>query len=156
MQLLVGGSKWAWNVFLARKEWKKLNFLRFWDAYMSLSWCSNTVRTWRKVASASLFLFIVLIDIVASVIGMRFFHLCFRLWIEVLLYCSVTKAFAIGIKTCFDHDWFNFGVSCRNMPRFVNFIYAWADVCMSCSMLILFWRHQIFLTVSLRVFLVCT
>ena len=44
-----------------------------WDAYMSLTWCSNTVQTWRKLATASLFSFIALMGIVASFIGMSFF-----------------------------------------------------------------------------------
>ena len=85
-----------------------------------------------------------------------FFNLCFSFRIDVLSSCCVTKTFAIGIRTWFDPDWFNFGVSCRNMPRFVDVIYAWTDVCMSCSILILFGRYQIFSIVSLREFLVCS
>ena len=85
-----------------------------------------------------------------------FFNLCFSFRIDVLSSCCVTKTFAIGIRTLFDHDLFNFGVSCRNIPRFVDVIYAWTDVCMSCSELILFGRHQTFPIVSLREFFVCS
>ena len=52
-----------------------------------------------------LFYFIVLMGTVASVIGMSFFQLCFRFWIEVFSYCTFTETFAIGFQKWFDHQW---------------------------------------------------
>ena len=60
----------AWNVFLACEDWKKS--WTFWDAYMSLTWCSNMVQTQMKETGYSFFYFIVLIGMVASVIGIQF------------------------------------------------------------------------------------
>ena len=57
-----------------------------------------------------LFYFIVLMGTVASVIGMSFFQLCFRFWIEVFSYCTFTETFAIGFQKWFDHEWIDFGV----------------------------------------------
>ena len=42
------------------------------------------------------FYFILLVGIVASVIGLSFFQLCFMFWIEVFSYCTLTETFAIG------------------------------------------------------------
>ena len=50
-----------------------------------------------------LFYFIVLMGAVASVIGMSFFQLCFRFWIEVFSYCTFTETFAIEFQKLFDH-----------------------------------------------------
>ena len=50
-----------------------------------------------------LFYFIVLMGAVASVIGMSFFQLCFRFWIEVFSYCTFTETFAIEFQKWFDH-----------------------------------------------------
>ena len=46
MHLLVAAPARAWNVFLACENWKKS--WTFWDAYMSLTWCSNMVQTQMK------------------------------------------------------------------------------------------------------------
>ena len=46
MHLLVGGTERACNVFLACEDWKKP--WNFWDAYMSLTWCSNMIQTKMK------------------------------------------------------------------------------------------------------------
>ena len=46
IHLLVSGPARAWNEFLASKGYKK--FCNFWDAFMSLTWCSNKVQTWMK------------------------------------------------------------------------------------------------------------
>ena len=45
-----------------------------------------------------LFYFTVLMGTVAAVIGMSFFQLCFRFWIEVFSYCTFTETVAIGFQ----------------------------------------------------------
>ena len=55
MHLLVGGPERASIVFLACED-KKKSWI-FWDAYMSLTWCSNLVRhKWRKLVTGFLLL----------------------------------------------------------------------------------------------------
>ena len=93
-----------------RKLEKTLNFLRWIhviDLVLKYCWDINE-RNWLQV----LFYFIVLMGKVDSVVGMRFFHLCFRFWAEILSHSSVTETFAIGIQNWFDHDWNIFGVFC--------------------------------------------
>ena len=59
--------------------------------------------------SQLLFYSIVLMGIVASVIGLSLFQLCFGFWTEVVSYCTLTETFAIGFKKWFDHEWIDFG-----------------------------------------------
>ena len=42
------------------------------------------------------------------------------------------------------------------MASFVDFISVWSEICKKCSIVILFWRHQIFSMFSLRGILVCS
>ena len=42
------------------------------------------------------------------------------------------------------------------MASFVDFISVWTKICKNCSIVILFWRHQIFSMFSLRGILVCS
>ena len=100
--------------------------------------------------------FFVLTGVVASVIGMSFFQLCFRFWIEVFSYCTLTETFAIGFQKWFDHEWIDFGVFCWKMASFVDFISVWTEICRNYSIFILFWRHEIFSMFSLRGILVCS
>ena len=51
-------------------------------------------------------------------------------------------------------DWF-WGF-CWKMASFVDFISVWTKICTNCSIVILFWRHQIFSMFSLRGILVCS
>ena len=86
----------------------------------------------------------------------EFSQLCFKFHIEVSSYCTLTETFAIGFQKRFDHDWVIFGAFCWILPRFVDFISAWTEICMKCSIVILFWRHKFFSVVSSRGFLVCS
>ena len=94
-----------------------------------------------------LFYFIVLMGVVASVIGICFFQQCFRFWIEVFSYCTLTETFAIGFQKWFDHEWIDFGVFCWKMASFVDFICVCTDICKNGSIVILFWRHRFFFDV---------
>ena len=102
-----------------------------------------------------LFYFIVLVCIVASVIGMSFFSAVFHVLDWSFSYCTLTEFFAIGFQKWFDHEWFDFGVFCWKMASFVDFISVWTEICKSCSVVILFWRHHIFSMFSSRGVLVC-
>ena len=85
-----------------------------------------------------LFCFIVLVGMVASVIGMSFFQLCFMFEIEAFSYCTLTETYAIGFQKPFDHEWIDYGVFCWEMASFVNFISVWTEICRNCSIVILF------------------
>ena len=74
----------------------------------------------------------------------------------VFSYCSITKGFAFGFQSRFDNDWVLFGVFCWNMPRVVDFITAWTEICMNYSVVNLLCRHLIFSKVSLSGILVCS
>ena len=152
MHLPVGGPERAWNVLLVKTR-KNLNFLRCIHVFdLVIKYCSDIKeRNWLQL----LFYFIVVMGRVASNIGMSFFHLFSRFYIEVFSYCNVKEMFANGIQNWFDHDCVIFGVLSWNMPRFVDFISAGTEICMNCSILILFWRHQFFSINSLRGILVC-
>ena len=71
-----------WPAKSTKKPWT------FWDAYMSLTWCSNMVDinegNWLQV----LFYFIVFMGIVTAVIGIRFFSSMLRVldWSFLLLH----------------------------------------------------------------------
>ena len=67
---------------------------------------------WRKLVTASL-----LLDCIDGYSCLRywnefFFQLCFRLWIEVFSFCTLTETFAIEFQKWFDHEWIDFGVFC--------------------------------------------
>ena len=82
--------------FWPAKTRKSLNFLR----------CIHVIDLVLKYGSdinegnwlQLLFYFIVLMGIVASVIAMSFFLLCFGLKVEVFSYCTFTETFAIGFQ----------------------------------------------------------
>ena len=107
---------------------------------MSLTWCQNWFwHKWRKrVGLQLLFHFIVLKGIKASVLGMKIFMLCFRFQIEVFSYCTLTETFAIGFQKWFDHEWIDFGVFCSKMASFVDSISLRTEICINCSIVILF------------------
>ena len=60
-------------------------------------------------------------------------HMCIRFWFEAFSYCSVLETFAIEFQNYFNHDWVEFRVFCRNMPRFFDFISACTEICKNCS-----------------------
>ena len=51
-------------------------------------------------------------------------------------------------------DWF--WIFCWKMASFVDFISVWTEICKNCSIVVLFWRHEIFSMFSLRGILVCS
>ena len=122
--------------FWPAKTRKSLNFLRcIYVIDLVLKYGSDINEgKWLQL----LFYFIVLMGIVASVIGMRFFQLCFRFQIEFFAYCTFTETFAIGFQKLFDHEWIDFGVFCWKMVSFVGFISVWSEICKKCSIVILF------------------
>ena len=103
-----------------------------------------------------LFYVIVLIGVVDSVIGMSFFQLCFRFSSEVFSYCTLTETFALGFQKVIwpRMEWF--WVFLLGMASFVDFTSEWIEICKTCSIDVLFWRHQNFSMFSLRGFLVCS
>ena len=101
-----------------------------------------------------LFHFIVFISLVATFIGMSCFR-CFRFYCDTFSYCTSTKTFALGFQKWPDNDWVFSGVFWQIIPRFVDTISAWSEFFTNCSFVYLFWRHQIFSTVSSVVILVC-
>ena len=112
-----------------------------------LKYCSDIIEgNWLQL----LFHFLVLMGVVSVVIGMSFFLLWFRFFIEVFSYCTFTETFAIGFQNWFDHKWIDFEGFQWNMAFFVELSSLWTDICKNCSNLFPFWRHQIFSKVSLR------
>ena len=138
--------------FWPAKTRKTLNFLR----------CTHVIDPVLKYGSDKnegnwlqlLFYFIVLMSIVASVIGMSFFSAMFQVldWSFLVL----TETFAIGFQKWFGHKWIDFGVFCWKMASSVYLLSLWIEICKNCSIVILFWRHRIFLIFSLRGILVCS
>ena len=103
-----------------RRLEKTLNFLSCIHVFdLVLKYGSDiNERNWLQL----LFCFIVLVGMVASVIGMSFFQLCFMFEIEDFSYCSLTETYANGFQKPFDHEWIDNGVFCWKMASFVNFI----------------------------------
>ena len=128
----------------------------FWDAFVSLTWCSNIVRPkWRKLATDSLWF-----DCVDG-------YSCLRCWNEFFSSMFQVLGWNFLALQCHGNvcNWIPkliwprlryFLVFCWNMPRFVHFISALTQICMICSIFILFWRHKSFSIVSLRGILVCS
>ena len=86
--------------------------LIFWDAYMSLTWCSNMVDIIEGNWLQLLFYLIVLMGVVASDIGMSFFSYVSGFRLKFFSYCTLTETFAIGFQKWFDHEWIVFGSFC--------------------------------------------
>ena len=103
MHLLVSGPARDRNVFLACKDKKTIEFI--WDAYLSLNWCSNVVQTWMKERDTASIWHNLLVYVVALIIGMSFFQLWVRFWVEIFSYCSVMQTFKIGFWNFFDQEW---------------------------------------------------
>ena len=102
------------------------------------------------------FIFALLVKIIASLVGMRLCLLWVTFQVEVFSYCNLAETFENGFQNWFDNEWLQFGVFCWKMDSFVDFISVWTKICKNCSIVILFWRHQIFSMFSLRGILVCS
>ena len=123
MHPLVAAPARAWNVFLACEDWKKS--WTFWDAYMSLTWCSNMVQTQMKEIGYSfslttLYWLVWLLPLLESV-----FQLFFGFWIEVFSYCFKTETFAIGFQKWFGHEWIDYGFFLLE-----NGFFHWRAICL--------------------------
>ena len=110
---------------------------------------------WRKLVTGSLY-FIVLMGIVTVVIGIRFFSAVFHVldWSFLLLHFDGNVCNWIPKVIWPWMDWF--WVFCLEMASLVDFISVWTEICRSCSIFILFWRHQFFSMFRLRGILVCS
>ena len=142
------------ELFFWRAEtWQNLTFSRCIHAFdLLLKFCSYLNEgIWLQL----LFCFIIMMNLVSSVVGMSFFHLCFRFWVEVFSNCTFTETFASGLQNWFDHKWIDFGGFFLNMVIFVDLLSAWTEVCMNSSNLFPFWLHQVFSITSLKDTLVC-
>ena len=119
-----------------RRLEKTLNFLRCIHVFDLVLKYGSDINggSWLQL----LFYFIVSIGIVAYVIGMSFFQLCFRFQIEVFSYCTLTETFAIGFQKLFDHKWVDYGFFCWKMASSVDFKSVWTDICKNCSIVIRF------------------
>ena len=86
----------------------------------------------------------------------EFFSYLFQVLCWSFSYCTFTGTFAIGFQKWFYHEWIDFGLIRWEMAFLVDFISAWTEICMNCSSVFFFWRHQIFSMVNLRGILVCS
>ena len=102
-----------------------------------------------------LFCFIMLMNLVSSIVGMSFFHLCFRFWVEVFSYCTFTETFANGLQNWFDHKWIDFGVFFWTWLFSLTYYLHWLKFARIPQFLFPFWRHQVFSITSLKDTLVC-
>ena len=78
----------------------------------------------------------VLTDMVASVIGMSFFHLWFRLKFSRV--ALLRKRLQVVSKSDLITNGLFFVFLCGYMPRVVDFMSAWTKICKNCSNVILF------------------
>ena len=140
--------------FWPAKTRKSLNFLRcIYVIDLVLKYGSDINEgNWLQL----LFYFIVLMGTVASVIGMSFFSAVFQVldWSFLVLHFYGNVCNWIPKVIWPRMDWF-WGF-CWKMASFVGFISVWSEICKKCSIVILFWRHQIFSMFSLRGILVCS
>ena len=137
--------------FWPAKTRKNLEFLRCLHVFDRVLKCGSDINegNWLQV----FFYFFVLVGIVASVVGMGFFQLCFRFYFEAFLYCSLTETVAIGFQKWFDHEWIDFVIFCWKMASIVDFISVWTES-KNWSFVILFCRHHFFSMFRLRGILV--
>ena len=92
---------------------------------------------WRTLCTL-LFLFIVLVSIVASLNAKTLFHPWVRFEIEVLSYCIFTEKFAIGFQNWFGHESIELESSCCSRPRLDVIISVSTKIYMNSSFVFLF------------------
>ena len=111
---------------------------------------------WRKLVTASL-----LLHCIDGYSCLRYWNVFFSAVFQVLDWSFFVLHFYRNVcnwipKVIWPRmDWF-FWVFCRKMDSFVDFISVWTKFCKNCSIVILFWRHQLFSMFSLRGILVCS
>ena len=154
MHLLVGGPARAWNVFLACEDEKILELFEMHLCH----WPGAQIwfrHKWRKLVTASLLL--LCIDGYSC---LRYWNEFFSAVFQVLDWSFLVLHFYGNVcnwipKVIWPRmDWF-WGF-CWKMASFVDFISVWSEICKKCSIVDLFWRHQIFSLFSWRGILVCS
>ena len=153
MHLLVGGPALAGNSFRLTEARENLIFLRCIHVLqLMLKFCSdiyegNEIQVpvyFIFVGDYSCFVYWNEFSSVGQFLGWRFLVLPLYWndpnWLARLIWLQM--------------DWF--WTFCNNMSRLIVVISAWTKICMICSNLFLFWRHQVFLIRSLRGVLVCS
>ena len=118
------------------------NFLRCIHVFdLVLKYCSDkTEGNWLQLV----FYFLVLTDVVASVIGMSFFIYVWGFRLKFSRIAVSRKRLQLDSKTDLITNGLIFVFFCWYMPRFVDFMSAWTKFCKKCSTVILFWRHKVF------------
>ena len=86
---------------------KNLNFLRCIHIFDLVLKFASDINGWNWLQL--LLHFSVLVGKNASVIRMKFFVLCFRFWIEVFSYCTLTETFPYGFSKLFGREGIDFG-----------------------------------------------
>ena len=146
---------WPWMCLKSDSGLRRLEKTgTFWDAYMSLTWCSIIVLTNGGNWLHLLFYFIVLLGIFSSVLGMSSL-ICvsgFRLKFFVFQ-CHGNVCNWIPKVIWSRMGWF------RNFS--LEYSFFWIHICMDWNLhellkLAPFWRHRIFSIVSSRGILVCS
>ena len=154
---LVGGRAHAWGVFLACEYQKKKIFSKCILAFdQVLQGCSD-INYWNWMQLS--FHFIVLIDIVVSIVGTCFFNCVSRLRLKFFLffsYCFLRKRLQLVSKTDLITNGLSLGFFLKKLGRYsLTFGSEWTKNFKKCWNLCLIWRHQDFSITSLRVIPVC-
>ena len=142
MPLLVGGPARAGNVFLAGEDLKKLELF---EMHTSFEPGAQMLfrHKWSKLDTL-LSYFIVLVNKVASLIGMSFL-ICgsgFRLKISRI--ALLLKHSRLDSKTDLTTDRLISESFWWYMPRFVYILFVRTKICKNCSIVFLFWRRRLF------------
>ena len=109
---------------------------------------------WRKLVTASL-----LLHCIDGYSCLRYWNEIFSIvfsvldWSFLVLHFDGSVCNWIPKVICPRMYWF-WGF-CWKMASFVDFISVWSEICKKCSIVILFWRHQIFSMFSSRGIMVC-
>ena len=129
----------------------------FWDAFMSLTWCSNMVQTYMKETGYGFsftwwYCWVQLLPLLEWV----FFSCVSGFRLKISRFALLRKRLQLDSKSDLTTNGLIVGFFCWEMASFVDFISVWTKICTNCSIVILFWRHQIFSMFSLRGILVCS
>ena len=125
-----------------RRQEKNLNFLSCIHVFeLVLKYCSDiNERNWSQL----FFYFIVLTDIAASILKMSFLICISGFRLKIFRIAVSQKRLQLESKT--DTTTGLFLVFNWNMRSFDDFISAWTEICMNCSIFNPFWRDQNFST----------
>ena len=137
--------------FWPAKTRKSLNFLRCIHVIdLVLKYDSDiNEENWLQL----LFYLIVLMGIVASAIGLRFFSYVSGFRLKFSRIALWRKRLQLDSKSDLTTNGLILGFF---VGKWLHFISVWTKVCKNCSIVFLFWRHQFFSMFSLRGILVCS